>query len=981
MAMTLAEAIPSKSYFADEHDILSFFFCEAGIEGKEEATSILKGLIYQIVNVYPAYLRRVMKIYEVRGEGLFASFDALWALLVGFGRTATGPEIYCIIDALDECEPQSREILFDQIVQSFSETGITGSEPSKLHLLITSRPYPELKSRLSAFRCVDLGLFKEVKSDLKAMIKSAVKDLAKRNNYTPCVAQQVSHILEERADGTFLWVGLAYNEIKFLQSRKAVEKLQSFPKGLYSLYRNLLDAATAGNSDDYSMIQKIMEIVAFARRPLTIAEIAEACRLYLDSDLSSRLQFTREVIDLCHFLVFIDDGHVRMLHRSVQEFLMMEIEDIKPARSNCALSGRCIEVILQHCRPDSNPSEVENSHAFLAYSVLHWPEHAALGQTELTLPNGQENLFRDHLGAWRWWLNQYNYLAGGIWNHLDRDVSAIHVAARWGILPLISFLRDNLEVKDTQGRTPLLIAAENSQLEAIYLLVKSGALVEMVNNEHQNVLHIICMSNAFIDWKIIRFLLDKGVSQYECDEDNMTPFFYAVGNLNKELVRLFLQNGFAVNTQIERWSWPGRTTMSLKKYIAPREKFRDIIESRLTALHFSALNGCFEMAEFLMQHGANPNARSQLGDTPLHLAIRSQLLGRECHDAWTSGRYAVELLTETVTDFESEEASEISRVIVEARTRIVETLVESQTTDVNIANDCGDYPQHVIEFRKHYALSILSKLLENGADISRLNASRQTCLHLASKTGNLGVVRRLVEEGQDILLEDIHGLSPFHYALKEGYLDVLQYMSKACDKALSEVWHTLDRHGRTPLHHHVSSIFCDIDLVDSLMQLGCDINQADAEQNSTLGLYVGSFRLGVERQIISHLVQKGADPLWVNGRRQNLAHLLMRHRGADKDIFEELLSCGLDPAAQDVDGKTFMHHGAIHGAFAEELVEFLRYKGVLDLQTRDSTGKTPLDYAQEKAHQRFPDDSLLHFEQKWEKSDIRHNDIPRPSIF
>lgn len=79
-----------------------------------------------------------------------------------------------------------------------------GLQPSKLHLLIISRPYPEFKSRLSAFRCVDLGLFEEVKSDLKAMIKGAVKDLTKRNNYPPSVAQEVSDILEERADGTFL---------------------------------------------------------------------------------------------------------------------------------------------------------------------------------------------------------------------------------------------------------------------------------------------------------------------------------------------------------------------------------------------------------------------------------------------------------------------------------------------------------------------------------------------------------------------------------------------------------------------------------------------------------------------------------------------------------------------------------------------------------------------------------------------------------
>ncbi|KJK65660.1 hypothetical protein P875_00010100 [Aspergillus parasiticus SU-1] len=973
MAMTLAQEIPTKGYFADGDNILSIVFCEADSEHQTGATSMLRGLIYQIVDQYPAFMKVIMSKYKTRGETFFASFDALWALLMDMGRAVRGPEIYCIIDALDECEPQSQEMLLDQIVQSFSKPVMPGSEPFRLHMLIISRPSPEIRSCLSVFNCVDLGLSNELKSDLRAMIKDTVKELAKRNNYPPSVAQEVSRIFEDKADGTFLWVGIAYKEMRSVPSRNAVRKLRALPRGLYSLYRKLLDAATATatacSPDDYRAIRKIMEIVAFARRPLTLAEIAEACRLYLDLESSSRLHFTKEVIDLCHFLVVVDKGQVRMLHRSVHEFLMLEIQDINPARSNYALSHRCIEIVLQYCGPDISPSVLEPNHSFLAYSVLHWPEHAALSQTEFTLPNEQENFFKDHLGAWRWWLDRYNYLTRGTWNNLDMNTSASHVAARWGIIPLISFLLpDNLEVKDAQRRTPLLVAAEHSQLEAIHVLVGSGARVDILNNEHQSVLHILCSIVDYTDLKLTRKLLDQGVSPYSCDENNMTPFFYAVGNSNEELVRLFLQNGFDVTTQIQRRLWPGRTTVSPITSADPEEAARETIESGLTSLHFSALNGCSQMTAFLMQHGADPNARSRLGDTPLHLAIRSRLLGRECHDAWTSGRYAMELLTEVVTDFETEEASKITKTIDQARISIVETLVKSQTTDVNIANACGDCAQHVIEFRKHDALSILSKLIENGADISRLNGSRQTCLHLASKAGNLGVVRRLVGEGQDILLEDIHRLSPFHYALKEGYSEVLQYMSQTCDQVLLGVWNTLDRHGRTPLHHHVSSVFPYIDVIDFLTQAGCDVNQPDEGGNTSLCLYLGSFHLGVERPMFSHLVQKGADPLRVNKQQQNLLHLLMRHRGANKGIFEDLLNCGLDPAARDADGMTFMHHGAIHGAFTEELVGFLRCKGVLGLQTRDSTGKTPLDYAQEKAHQEFPENIVVQVDQKWETS-------------
>lgn len=285
------------------------------------------------------------------------------------------------------------------------------------------------------------------------------------------------------------------------------------------------------------------------------------------------------------------------------------------------------------------------------------------------------------------------------------------------------------------------------------------------------------------------------------------------------------------------------------------------LESGLTALHFSSLNACTKMTASLLQHGADPNAQSDIGNTPLHLAIRSRILGREYDDVWKSSDYAIESLRDLITDYESEEASDIYRAIDQARTHIVNTLLGSETIDVNIANACGDCPQHVIGFSKHYALSILCKLIEKGAVSSRLNGFRQACLHLASKQGNVEVVQKLVDEGHDILLEDCDGLSPFHYALRYSRLDVLHCLTTACDSALSKLWHSIDHHGRNPLHHHVSSIFCNFNMVDFLIQIGCDVNQHDAKGNPSLGLYVGSFHLGVRRDIFFLLMNHGADPL------------------------------------------------------------------------------------------------------------------------
>ncbi|KAE8332983.1 ankyrin repeat-containing domain protein [Aspergillus sergii] len=943
MAMTLVEELPKKDYFVDGHNILSFFFCEASSERQREATSILRGLIYQILNQYPPFMRSVMSRYEVRSDDFVTSFDTLWAILMDMGRAAEGPEIYCIIEALDECEADSQEMLLHQIYQSFSEEGLTSSARHKLHMLIISRPYPNLECCLSIFRCKDLGTCEDVKRDLQIMIQNTVKKLATRNKYTEPVAWEVSRILEEKADGTFLWVGIVYNELRSVRSRKVIDTLQAFPRGWHSLYQNLLDAAvtstTVYGSKDYPLIKRILEFVAFAMRPLTLVEIAEACRLYLDKDLETRLQFTRDIIGLCHLLIVVDNGHVRMLHRS-------------------------------YCRPDMDMSTLEPSHGFLGYSVLHWPEHANLAQTEFTVSKEIEQFFRNRLGPWKCWLDSHNYLKRGSGGDLGTGLSVIHVAARWGIVPLLSCFQDELEEKDTHGGTPLLTAAQHSQLEAVKFLVEYGASVNALDDDYQNALHLICKNSRDNDCELADFLLKSRVSQYARDKDNMTPFLYAIGNSDPELAQVFLQNGFEVSQRIERQWWPGRATVSIITHSFQDQQVaaRANVDSGLTALHFSALNACTKTTTFLLRHGADPNARSDFGDTPLHLAIRRHLLGRKYEDVWENGEYAIESWGGWITDFESEEAFKIFRYIDKTRIHIVEILLESGTIDVNLANVGGDYPQHVIDFQKGYAWSILRKLIEKGADSSQVNGSHQTCLHLASRAGNLEVVRNLVANGHDILLKDIHGLNPFHYALNYSCLDVLQYMSEARESELSQLWHSLDDHGRSPLHHHVSSVLCYVDAVDFLIQCGCDANKPDAKGNSCLSLYVGSFHLKFDRDIFYLLIWKGADPLCVNERQENLAHLIMHHNGADHETLNLLFDLGLDPAARDTDGKTFMHHGAIHGAFTEELVEFHESIGALDLHTRDSIGKTPLDYAEEKAHQKFSDVILSHFAGKWKES-------------
>ncbi|GFF78343.1 hypothetical protein IFM47457_04633 [Aspergillus lentulus] len=203
IAITLAEELPKTEDFSIGDRVLAFFFCDSSSELQRTEISILRG------------------------------------------RVPGGPEVYCIINALDECESDSQETLLRQIDQSFNNPRTNDSVP---------------------FTSMDLGSYREITNDLRAMIRYRVEDLAWRKKYPKSVIKEVSQILEEKAAGTFLWVGVACGELTQVQSRNAVKALQALPRGLHSLYQKLLNAAFKGEGEnDRRVIKEMLGFVAFAR--------------------------------------------------------------------------------------------------------------------------------------------------------------------------------------------------------------------------------------------------------------------------------------------------------------------------------------------------------------------------------------------------------------------------------------------------------------------------------------------------------------------------------------------------------------------------------------------------------------------------------------------------------------------------------------------------------------------------------------------
>ncbi|RBA10996.1 hypothetical protein FPRO05_14321 [Fusarium proliferatum] len=354
MAIFLTEEL-STTFFAKSEKALAYFFCDSGFEDRKTATSVVRGLLFQLVHEHPQLLNYVLPKYNERGRELFKSFGTLWAIFMDAAADKNTGRKYCIIDALDECDRESQDILLRQLQKTFQSRNATPN----IRILITSRPYPEIRKYLKKFTNKDLTSFPEAKQDIDRCIEERLADLADRQEYTDKVISQVRNILRDKADGTFLWVGLACKELENIPSKEAVKVLQRVPKDLHSLYKKLLDTALERRGLAHQVqVQRVLSFVAVCLRPLTVLELSEACQLHqYEEDLETRIQFTREQIESCRLMVIIQDEKVLLLHQSVKDFLARAGTGcfINELETHADLAYRCVDLLINEYREKKQP--------------------------------------------------------------------------------------------------------------------------------------------------------------------------------------------------------------------------------------------------------------------------------------------------------------------------------------------------------------------------------------------------------------------------------------------------------------------------------------------------------------------------------------------------------------------------------------------------------------------------------------------------
>ena len=118
-----------------ERPTICYFFFKETDHDRIDASKAICAFLHQLIMQQPQLYRHVEEDFENKGDAFLKDVDAMWTLFLKAIADSATREVICVLDALDECEKESRRSMTANIVRIFSSRHFKDSEKSILKLL------------------------------------------------------------------------------------------------------------------------------------------------------------------------------------------------------------------------------------------------------------------------------------------------------------------------------------------------------------------------------------------------------------------------------------------------------------------------------------------------------------------------------------------------------------------------------------------------------------------------------------------------------------------------------------------------------------------------------------------------------------------------------------------------------------------------------------------------------------------------------
>ncbi|KAL9619027.1 MAG: hypothetical protein Q9160_006348 [Pyrenula sp. 1 TL-2023] len=362
--------------------LLTFFFCQATDSRINNATAVLRGLLYLLIDQQPSLISHVQKRYDHAGKGLFEDANAWVSISDIFINVLQDPNLentYLIIDALDECITEGEKLL-DFIAQK-------SLVYPHVKWLIASRNWPLIERRLDRTES-KVRLCLELNSEsVSAAVRSYIQYKVGQLKYDYNIRDVVLEYLSLNVNDTFLWVALVCQELRDTPKAMILKTLKLFPPGLDPFYGRMMKQISESRGSE--LCKQILASIATVYEPITLFELSSLVEMLKSA--SDDRESLEEIIGLCGSFLIIRNDIIYFMHQSAKDYIVerasLEIFPHGIRAIHYEIFSRSLEVMSKTLyrdiyglyqpgypiervqRPDIDPLAASR------YSCLYWIDH------------------------------------------------------------------------------------------------------------------------------------------------------------------------------------------------------------------------------------------------------------------------------------------------------------------------------------------------------------------------------------------------------------------------------------------------------------------------------------------------------------------------------------------------------------------------------------------------------------------------------
>ncbi|KAI1111658.1 hypothetical protein F5Y14DRAFT_424372 [Nemania sp. NC0429] len=469
-------------------DTILYFFCNRNNERLNNATSIVAGLLWRLVNQQPALFFQTPKVLNhVHNRVDSVSKDeilderTLWYIFINMMRNPQTSLHYCLIDGLDECDESSQIFIQESILKAEVEY------PNLPKFIVTSNKLPRIRPSMILLDLTSTTSYESIQQDINRFIEHTANGLIETFPFLGTWGSKLIGALQAKSEDNFLLASLIADDIKLklYKGGPAAVKiaLETIPSGLSQYYDTKLRQLPPG-----PISKQISLWVALAKRPLTVHELAIGIGVSPRDSFTSE-QVMKEYIESCAAIVTIDNDFVYFVNVSMTEYLCYVLEKNSPFAINTQnghlqIAKRCLEYMNKELsltdRKNWSSGKLQSRLPFLSYAALYFPDHARTSSSDIgeTL---DLQFFSSASPLCKLWLNVYCSLS----RHpsLYPGIPVLHMLSCFGIAPLVSILLEKkaqyaikgIDEKDDKGHTALQLALNHSHDAVVAELLMRGA--------------------------------------------------------------------------------------------------------------------------------------------------------------------------------------------------------------------------------------------------------------------------------------------------------------------------------------------------------------------------------------------------------------------------------------------------------------------------------------------------------------------------